>query len=79
MSAVHAVLESAMKLPKGERALVAFELLSSLEGEDKDAETAWKSEIEARLAVVATGNYEAADWREVVADIRKSLRDGRKP
>jgi putative addiction module component (TIGR02574 family) len=78
MNAVHAVLENAMKLPKGERALVAFELLSSLEVEDKDAETAWKSEIEARLAVVAAGNYEAADWREVVADIRKSLHEGQR-
>ena len=79
MNAVQEILGSAMKLPPDERAYLAYELLSTLEGEDKDAETAWQSEIEARLAVVASGTYEASDWREVVADIRKSLNEGRKP
>ena len=45
--------------------------------EDEDAESAWKSEIDARLAVVASGDYEAADWREVIADIRKSMKERR--
>jgi putative addiction module component (TIGR02574 family) len=77
MSAVQTVLESALKLTLDERADLALQLLLSLEdGEaDADAAAAWQSELEARLAVVASGDYKASHWRDAIADIRRSLKE----
>jgi hypothetical protein len=54
---------------------LAHRLLLSLEPEDLDpeADAAWAAELEARLAKVAQGDFVARDWREALADIRKSL------
>ena len=75
MSTVDDVFTSAMQLPESDRAALARQLLLSLEPEDFDAdsESAWQAEIELRLAAVDSGNFEARDWREAVARIRKSL------
>ena len=75
MSTVEDVFTSAMQLSESDRAALARQLLLSLEPEDFDAdsESAWQAEIELRLAAVDSGNFEASDWREAVARIRKSL------
>ncbi|MCI0743104.1 MAG: addiction module protein [Gemmataceae bacterium] len=71
------VFQHAMGLPEPDRAALAHQLLQSLEGNDtadSDWSSAWTSEIENRLAKVASGNFSARDWREAVADARKSRR-----
>ena len=78
MSAVHEVVDSAMKLTRDERVDVVVQLLRSLEEADSDVEAAWKTEIDSRLEAMATGNYETFDWRDTIADIRKSLQERRK-
>ena len=70
------LLNSALQLPPPDRAVLARQLLLSLEADelDADSETAWAVELEARLARVEQGQFTARDWREALADIRQTLR-----
>jgi putative addiction module component (TIGR02574 family) len=70
------VLNIALQLPQSERALVAHELLLSLEDEpfDDDVDAAWQVEIERRMGTVESGNYSATDVTEVIAQVRQSLK-----
>jgi hypothetical protein len=43
---------------------------------DPDAEAAWIAEIERRLAQIESGDYEAIDWREAMAQMEKALKSG---
>ncbi|MBN1606480.1 MAG: addiction module protein, partial [Polyangiaceae bacterium] len=61
------VLEEALALPSSERALIAHELIHSLEPEDADAMTAWTAEIRARVDAVESGTAELEDWETVRA------------
>lgn len=72
------LLPQVMQLPEEDRASLARQLLLSLEPEDHDAdaEAAWAVELEARLAAIQQGRFSARDWREALADIRRSLRKG---
>jgi putative addiction module component (TIGR02574 family) len=65
----------ALKLPEPQRAALARQLLLSLEPDDfdEDSEAAWATELEARLAAIEQGKFEAKDWRESLAEIRQSL------
>ena len=76
MSTVDDIFTSAMKLSESDRAALARQLLLSLEPDDFDADSdsAWQTEIELRLASVERGGYQASDWREALARVRKSLR-----
>ena len=40
---------------------------------DPQTDIAWKAELESRLAQIEAGNFEARDWRESVAEIRRSI------
>lgn len=75
MSTTQDVLNMAMQLPEPDRAALARQLLLSLEPDDfdADAEAAWAVELEKRLAAVERGEYQASDWRDVVARIRQKL------
>jgi putative addiction module component (TIGR02574 family) len=81
MSALTEILNRALELPKPERADLARQILLSLETDDFDAdsEAAWATEIDARLDTVERRDFTARNWREVVARIRQSLAQGRKP
>jgi putative addiction module component (TIGR02574 family) len=59
----------ALRLPVRERALLAEELISSLD-EDDDVEAAWTEEIERRVAEVREGRVELVDAEEVMARLR---------
>jgi putative addiction module component (TIGR02574 family) len=60
------VLEQAMKLSTEERALLAAELLASVDGEpDADAANAWAAEIDARIARVKASGPSGDDWAVV--------------
>jgi hypothetical protein len=79
MNAVDELRTQAMQLPSHDRALLARDLLLSLEAGDfaDDAEAAWAAEIEARSAAVAAGNYTASEWRESIGRLREDLRQRR--
>jgi putative addiction module component (TIGR02574 family) len=68
------ILREALKLPLGERADVAAELLASLdEAQDEGVEEAWALEIERRARRVLAGESTGTDWAEVRARLASSL------
>jgi len=69
------VIEKALALSPQDRARVAHELIASLDqAEDADAEDAWVSEVQERLAAVDRGDVELVDWETVRARVRARLR-----
>lgn len=66
--ATNRVLRQALDLEPDERAVLAAELLASLEASEDDVQRAWAAEIERRSrdAVVERGE----DWRVVLDEIR---------
>ena len=81
MSTCNDILAQALGLPVEDRALLARDLLISLESEeiDDDAEATWLDEIEARSDAVARGEFTAMDWRESLDRIREQLALRRAP
>jgi putative addiction module component (TIGR02574 family) len=71
------ILREALKLPLGERADVAAELLASLdeapEEKTESVEAAWAVEIERRARRVLAGESTGTDWAEVRARLASSL------
>lgn len=77
MSTANELLSQALSLPEAERAVLARQLLLSLEAETAaDEDQAWALEIEARLTAIAEGRFQAKDWREALAEIRLKLSAG---
>jgi putative addiction module component (TIGR02574 family) len=69
------VLEQALKLSTEERALLAAELLASVDGEpDADAASAWAAEIDARIARVKASGPTGDDWAVVRERVAQGLR-----
>jgi hypothetical protein len=68
MSRIDELFTSAQEMPSNDRAALAHRLLLSLEPDDFDAESemAWALELEARLARIEQGNFQARDWREAL-------------
>jgi putative addiction module component (TIGR02574 family) len=59
------LLIEALRLPEGERAALAGELIQSLERKvDADAEAAWATEVRKRLDRVDTGVARTIPWAE---------------
>ena len=67
------LLAEALRLPRGERARVAEELLSSLEEPADDVATAWAAELERRSREVAEGRAQTLPWDTVRENILKEL------
>jgi putative addiction module component (TIGR02574 family) len=69
------VLKSALDLPLDERALLAAELLASIDGEDDAAnvEAAWIKEIERRARRVRNGESVGVPWSTVEQQARAIL------
>jgi hypothetical protein len=62
------VLQAALRLDVHERAIVAAEILASMDGEnEEDASRAWAREIDARIARAKAGCTDFSDWSEVDA------------
>lgn len=60
------ILKDALALPIEERAALAGSLLESLETEvDEDAEAAWATEVNRRLAELDGGAVKTVPWTEV--------------
>src|SRR3569623_2567553 len=68
MNTANDLLTQALGLPECERAALAKQLLLSLEPEGSagDSDEAWALEIEARLAAIGEGRFQAKDWRQAL-------------
>lgn len=77
MIAAQELLAQALQLPMDERAMMAHELLLSLDSEpvDDGYEEAWEQELANRVKLLHEGKAELLDWREAHAEIRKELRE----
>jgi hypothetical protein len=69
--AANHVLQQALELEPDERALVAAELMTSLEESDDDVQRAWAAEIDRRSRHAAS--HPGEDWRIVLDEIRASF------
>ena len=68
------MLGSVLKLSRRERALLAAEILASLDGPaEADASSSWEAEIDRRLAGIQDGSTQLIDWSEVRTRIRAKL------
>jgi len=66
--------DRALELPPDERARLAHEIISSLDGPSDDgASAAWVSEIERRVQEVQDGSVKLVTWKEARARILKRL------
>lgn len=72
--AAHDVLADALRLEPDLRAEVAAELLASLDGPaDPDAEAAWDTEIERRIAAIEAGTMRLEPWSDVKRRIERDV------
>jgi putative addiction module component (TIGR02574 family) len=73
------IRELALKLPPEQRASLARDLLSSLEGAAENFEPEWAEEAEARAEAYAAGQIGADDWEASLARARARLEQRRSP
>lgn len=72
------LLEAALALSPEDRAALAHEILTSLDGEpDEDVEEAWAKEIERRVKSIQDGTAVVVDWEDARNRIRQRLRDSK--
>ena len=69
--ATNRVLRQALELEPDERAILAAELLTSLEESDDDVQRAWAAEIDRRSRHAAS--HPGEDWHAVLDEIRADL------
>ena len=78
MSSSKPVLDEALRLPPGERAAIARELIASLDAPaDSDVEEAWLVEVERREEEISAGTAKLEDWSVVRERIALRLRSTR--
>lgn len=63
--------EGAMRLPDGERAILADRLLSSLAQTSKETRAAWVQEADARMEAYREGKLDAVDGPEALAKLKE--------
>lgn len=69
------IIDSALKLPREERARVAREIIASLDGPaDQDVDAAWLAEVERRLDDVERGAAALVPWDTVRQRVTERLR-----
>jgi putative addiction module component (TIGR02574 family) len=71
------LLAEALRLPRGERARVAQELLSSLEESEEEVAAAWATELERRSHEAADGRVPTLPWEAARAEILRELEQKR--
>ena len=69
MNSAADILNIALALPADERAVLAQQLIDSLPGQHPPL-GASDEDVQQRLDDVAAGRFEAADWREAIANLR---------
>lgn len=72
--ATRKLLAEAMQLDDPDRALVAAELIASLDGPaDADAEMAWAAEIDRRVEEIQTGAGNLTSWEALRKQIEQEI------
>ena len=74
MSTARDLLAEALELDADERLHLATEILNSVEGNDTDWSQAWSKELDRRAAEVDNGEVELLDAKQVIADVRATLK-----
>jgi len=70
-----ALLNSALKLPREDRARLAAELIASLDGiPEAGAEAAWDAEVERRIEETDRGEVQLLDWNAVKAEVAQVVK-----
>lgn len=69
--AARKILEEALALEADERAILAAELLASLQEHEQDVQKTWAEEIE-RRSLIASGER-GTDWRAALEEIRTAV------
>jgi Putative addiction module component len=68
------VLEDALHLAPAERALIADELLATLDDDSREEiEAVWAAEIERRVADARANPDDDVDWREALQEIEQDV------
>jgi len=71
------LLDTALKLPREDRAKLASELIASLDGEpEPGVAAAWDAEVESRVREADAGRARLVDGKTVKAEISKALKRG---
>ena len=65
------ILQQAIQLPAGERAILADELIESLAVVDPALDAIWLREAQSRLTAYRNGELQAVDAEAVFADLGK--------
>jgi len=71
------LLAEALRLPRGERARVAEELFSSLEGPDDEVAAAWAVELEKRSREIEEGRVQPVAWEVARLEVLRELEQRR--
>jgi hypothetical protein len=79
MSTAEHIRDLALRLPPASRALLAKELIESLDPEEsiENLESAWLDEIDQRILALEKGDATADDWQTSLARVQKQLRQER--
>jgi len=65
-----ALLDSALKLRREDRARIAAELIASLDGvPEAGVEAAWDAEVERRIELAEQGQTQLLDWDAIKAEV----------
>lgn len=68
------IIAAVLKLPASERAVLADEILHSLDKTDPVIDALWAQEAENRLAAYDRGEIEAVDADAVLAEVRERFK-----
>ncbi len=66
--------QEALRLPDGQRALLADRLIESLSGATPALRQAWLAEVDSRMEAFRRGKIQAVDGPEAMAELRARFR-----
>lgn len=68
------IIDEVLKMPAHDRALIAEQLISSLDATvDDDVESAWQEEIKRRLDAFDKGQLQTISWEEVQKNLKNKF------
>jgi putative addiction module component (TIGR02574 family) len=68
------IVSAALALPPQARALLAEDLLASLDSSQAEIDEAWRIEIERRIQEIREGRVELLDGDKVMSELRAQLK-----
>jgi putative addiction module component (TIGR02574 family) len=68
------VANAALTLPRGDRAMLADDLVASLEASQAEIDEAWRIEIERRIKEIKEGKVQLIPGEQVMSELRAQLK-----